>query len=244
MVTAEPNDPDAPNERRAAMLTAVLEVARRQLGEVGPSALSLRSIAREVGVVPSALYRYLPGRDAILTELIRTGYERLGTAVDGAEAEIARADLAGRWRTVWRTTRAWCVANPHEYALLYGTPLIGYAAPPDTVVPATRVVVALARIALEGSADAAPSPPDRPDTAVAAVLQEDVARVLAALPGLGLEPPDDVVPDTVLRVLEAWTLLFGAISFEIFGHYTHSIDHGADYLDHLADRSARAFGLS
>ena len=54
--------------------------------------------------------------------------------------------------------RSWAIANPHEYALLYGSPVPGYAAPQDTIDPATRVYAALA----EPLRDAAPLPDVRP----------------------------------------------------------------------------------
>jgi AcrR family transcriptional regulator len=217
------------------MVKAVLEVARRQLGEVGPAALSLRSIAREVGVVPSALYRYLPGREAILTELIRTGYDRLGSAVEEAEATIARQDVRGRWIAVWTATRAWAVAHPHEYALLYGTPVAGYQAPQQTIAPATRVVLTLARIA------AAAPVASLHGTANATVLA-DAEAVIAQLPALGLDA-DRVGVAEVLAVIESWTLLFGAISFELFGHLRGSMNHGEEYLEHLAHATADRLGL-
>lgn len=221
----------------------VLDVARRQLGEMGPSALSLRAIAREVGVVPSALYRYYPGRDAILTGLIRTGYSRLGDSVEQAVATCSRDDLLGRWTTTWAATRAWAVDHPHEYALLYGTPVVGYKVPPDTVGPATRVVALLAQVALDsgvsdtGYLSAATSPRLSPQ------MRDDAARIRAELPSLGLRDPIEATDETILGVVEAWTTLFGAVSFELFGHYVGSIEHAVDYLDRLARQTFARLGL-
>ena len=223
------------------MLAAVLEVARRQLGEVGPAALSLRSIAREIGVVPSALYRYLPGREAILTELIRSGYERLGEAVRAAEAALDREQHLARWQTTWRATREWALANPHEYALLYGTPVVGYRAPRETVEPAVRVVLTLARIALD--AHAAGARPRDPEPDVPAVVLADADAVVDSLPGFGLTIDEPVDRHLVLLVVDAWTTLFGAISFELFGHYERSVTARAEHLDVLARRHAAALGM-
>lgn len=229
-----------PDDAAPPMLTAVLEVARRQLGEVGPTALSLRSIAREVGVVPSALYRYLPGREAILTQLIQTGYERLAAAVRDAEAAVDRDDHLGRWLAIWHATRDWAVGHPHEYALLYGTPVVGYAAPSSTIEPATAVVLMLAKVAIEAhAAGARPTVPAE----IPPELHADAQRVRDALPSLGLPmavPPD---PQLVLLVVDAWTTLFGALSFELFGHYEQSIDARASHLDALARRRAAALGI-
>lgn len=224
-----------PADESPPMVTAVLEAARRQLGEVGPAALSLRAIAREVGVVPSALYRYLPGREAIITELIRTGYQRLGDAVSAAEAAVERTDLRERWLTTWRATREWAVAHPHEYALLYGTPIVGYRAPQETIQPATVVVLTLARIAVESAAPADGAPLTGP-------LRADVDAVIGALPGFGLDS-SDVSPRIVLTVIDAWTTLYGAISFELFGHYVNSISAHPEHLQELAGAAADRLGL-
>ncbi|GAB2607348.1 TetR/AcrR family transcriptional regulator [Pseudactinotalea suaedae] len=222
------------------MLTAVLDVARRQLGEVGPAALSLRAIAREVGVVPSALYRYLPGREAILTELIRSGYERLAGAVTEAEAAVPRADHLTRWRTTWRATREWAVAHPHEYALLYGTPVVGYRAPTETVGPATRVVLTLAQVAVDAQIAGARAPASEE---LGPEVMADAEAVRALLPELGLAVEVPIDPRLVMLVIDGWTTLFGAISFELFGHYERSVTARAEHLDLLARRRAAALGI-
>jgi AcrR family transcriptional regulator len=224
-------------------VVAVLDVARRQLGEVGPSALSLRGIAREIGVVPSAIYRYLPGREAILTELIRTGYERLGAAVSGAEAQCDRDDYLGRWLTTWHTARAWAIDHPHEYALLYGTPVVGYRAPQATIAPAQTVALTLAQISLDALASGASMRPAMPLPAPSPAVTADAEAVLASLPGLGFDVTPETTPDMVLLVIDGWTTLFGAISFELFGHYVGSMTAGREHLDLLARRRAAVLGL-
>jgi len=229
-----------PETAAPPMLTAVLDVARRQLGEVGPAALSLRAIAREVGVVPSALYRYLPGREAILTELIQSAYQRLGSAVTEAEAAVPRADHLTRWRTTWRVTREWAVAHPHEYALLYGTPVVGYRAPAQTVGPATQVVLTLARVAVDAQRAGARAPAP---TELAPEVMADARAILALLPELGLAIDAPVDPELVMLVIDGWTTLYGAISFELFGHYERSVTARAEHLDLLARRRAAALGI-
>lgn len=136
--------PTARERVRAEVTAEITAAARRQLAEVGAAALSLRAVAREVGMVSSAVYRYFPSRDDLLTRLILEGYDALGEA---AEAADAPADPPReRWLAVCRAVRAWALAHPHEYALLYGSPVPGYSAPPDTVPAAARVGIALGGI--------------------------------------------------------------------------------------------------
>ena len=82
--------PTTARERVRAELTAeITEAARRQLGEVGAAALSLRAVARELGMASSALYRYFPSRDDLLTRLIIDGYDALGGAAEKADDPVA-----------------------------------------------------------------------------------------------------------------------------------------------------------
>src|SRR4051812_23685726 len=139
--------PSAPRTARAlarAELTrAILGRAGVQLAEVGPAALSVRQIARDLEMASSAVYRYFPSRDALLTALLIQAFDDLGEAVEAGDAEAARDDFRSRWAGIGGALRGWAVAHPHEYALTYGSPVPGYAAPADTVPSAQRVAVAL-----------------------------------------------------------------------------------------------------
>src|SRR5665213_915453 len=95
---ALPSAPRTARERARTEITReILDAARRHLVLEGAAGLSLRAVARDLGMVSSALYRYFPSRDDLLTALIIESYERLGDAVEGAEAAVKRSDLVGRW---------------------------------------------------------------------------------------------------------------------------------------------------
>jgi AcrR family transcriptional regulator len=198
----------AARERTRAEITReILAAARRHLATEGASALSLRAIARELGVSASAVYRYVASRDELLTMLIVAAYDALGIAAEAQEATVDRADLAGRWSAACGAVRDWALANPNEYALIYGTPVPGYVAPPATLAPAARVSDVLLGIL----ADAA----NRPTPAMAEDdVPPDDRKALA--PARSIIPPE--VPDALLqRGLMAWAALFGTVSFELFG---------------------------
>ena len=82
------------------MRTEILDAARDQLATQGAGSLSLRAVARELGMAPSAVYRYFENRDVLLTALLVDAYDALGAAVEEAEAAVPRADLEGRWRVI------------------------------------------------------------------------------------------------------------------------------------------------
>lgn len=134
-------------DNRAHMETAIRRLGREHLSTHGAAGLSLRAIARELGVVSSAVYRYVPSRDDLLTMLLVEGYTDLADTVDAAVDDVPDDDPRGRIRACAVTLRAWAVADPARWALLYGSPVPGYAAPPEqTALPGTRVV---ARLLLE-----------------------------------------------------------------------------------------------
>jgi AcrR family transcriptional regulator len=224
--------PSARERVRAELTAEITDAARRQLAEVGAAALSLRAVAREVGMVSSAVYRYFPSRDDLLTRLIIDGYDDLGAAAEAADAPSAPP--MKRWLTVCRAVRAWALAHPHEYALLYGSPVPGYRAPKDTVPAASRVGVVLGRIL--GEAAVAGVLPPAAGERDAGLVSDDAVAVLG-----GDHPAID---ETVrVRGLLAWSALFGTISFELFGHFVGSVEDGDRYFDRVMTDLARLIGF-
>ena len=97
-------------------------------------------------MVSSAIYRYFPSRDDLLTALIIEGYDAIGEAAEKADAAWPPDDHAGRWLAVCRAVRDWALAHPHEYALVYGSPVPGYQAPQQTIAPAARAATVYGKI--------------------------------------------------------------------------------------------------
>ncbi|WP_120522482.1 TetR/AcrR family transcriptional regulator [Arthrobacter celericrescens] len=221
-----------PRERaRAQTIADIVRIGRQHLALHGAAALSLRAVARDLGVVSSAVYRYVENRDELLTLLLVDAYNELGDAVDAAVDALPEDDFAGRFHALGHAVRGWALREPACYALLFGSPVPGYKAPGEqTIVPGTRVVYRLVRnfdAAHRAGALAAPAGP-------AVVVPEKLARDLAAIrTGLGLEVPEDLVTRGVL----IWTSLFGAVSFEVFGQY------GADTFAARDELFAHQLGL-
>jgi AcrR family transcriptional regulator len=213
---------------RAEHTEQIKAIARRHLAEEGAAALSLRAVARELGMVSSAVYRYFPSRDDLLTALIVDAFDAVGQAAEDGDAACARDDLPGRWLAIARAVRSWAATNPHEYALVYGSPVPGYAAPTDTVDPAARVSLVFLALLREGVAAGSIATDDPIETTRA--VRTDLARLRA------LAAED--VPDSVLsRGLLVWTQLFGAISYELFGHLHRVIEDYDGFFDLQAKRA-------
>ena len=211
---------------RAELTREIADAARRQLATEGAAGLSLRAVARELGMVSSAVYRYFPSRDDLLTTLIIDGYNAIGEAVERAEAGCARPDHGGRWLAACRAVRAWALAHPHEYALVYGSPVPGYRAPEQTIGPASRVALVLGKIVSDAHAAGALDPPavcPAPPAAFGPDAQRLRDGVLAGVPDAA-----------AARALASWASLFGLVSFELFGQFENVVTDRAAYFDHAA----------
>lgn len=220
------------------MTREIKEAARRQLTTEGAAALSLRAVARELGMASSALYRYFPSRDELLTALIVDAYNALGEAAEAADAVCPRDRFAHRWLTTCRTVRSWGIEHPHEYALIYGSPVPGYHAPEErTIPPATRVAAVLGRLLNDAaSAGALRSPSPMPCPPLPASTSAAAARLREVL---AMEIPDDAVG----RALLSWTYLFGAVTFELFGHWKNTVGDYAEFFDYTVDCMRQLVGL-
>lgn len=222
---------------RAEIISAIKDEARRQLAVEGAARLSLRAVARELGMVSSALYRYFPSRDDLLTALIIDAYDTVGAA---AEEALAAAESDGdshfaRWQAVCWAVRAWALAHPHEYALIYGSPVPGYAAPESTVTPAARVGRALFAIAHDAYGTGALQEPSRAWWAPEPVRAD--AEQLADLIDVRLPPP------VTAELIAAWAQLFGLVSFELFGQFANVVGARDAFFTHAVDRLADQVGL-
>ena len=217
---------------RAELTREITDTARRHLATDGPSGLSLRAVARDLGMVSSAVYRYFPSRDDLLTALIVEAYDHVGAAAEAAEGARRRSDLGGRWMAICRSVRAWAIEHPHEYGLIYGSPVPGYAAPTDTIDPATRVAALLIQLLRDGLAAGLPVP----DDPVPAKLRSSIAPVVDGYAA-------DIPAPLMLRGMLAWSSLFGAISFELFGHLHNVVDDHERYFDHQMAALGRYVGF-
>jgi AcrR family transcriptional regulator len=200
-----------PRERaRARTLEDITRIGRRHLATEGAAALSVRAVARDLGVVSSAIYRYVRSRDDLLTLLVVDGYDELGDVVDTALEAVAPDDYRGRFLAIGYAVRGWALREPATYALLFGSPVPGYQAPAErTTGPGTRVIGALVQVWEDAHLAGAAGAPAVP---VPKALAADVKRIREGFPSTA---PDDLI----LRGVLSWAALFGCVSFEVFGQY-------------------------
>lgn len=212
---------------RAENIERIKALALNQLATSAAAELSLRAIARELNLVSSALYRYFPSRDDLITALIVDAYTDLAVTLEAAGAADRRGPRR-RWVETCLALRGWAVAAPHRFALIYGSAIPGYAAPPDTIEPAGRVVRALLAPALDG-------PPGGP-----AVPRGPLGPQLdAAAEGLGL----DVDRQRMLALTAAFARLIGLLTLELNGHFVGGFEPADALYATLVDQESDALGL-
>ena len=216
---------------RLAQVEKVKETARMLLARHGPMGLSLREVAREMCQTSSALYRYFHTRDELLTALIVDAYNDLGATTEAAEAKVARENLNERWRVTCHTVRNWALSHPHEYALIFGSPIPGYEAPQLTVAAAARVTGVMAGIIRDQFSEVTQEFFSDPRVEEA-LLFDNVEYLLPNVPH-----------DVAVRSVFAWTQIFGFISFELFGHLLGTVSQTDVTYGLLIEQTAQTVGL-
>ncbi|WP_130512906.1 TetR/AcrR family transcriptional regulator [Krasilnikovia cinnamomea] len=216
---------------RAEMTEEIKAVALRHLASDGAN-LSLRAVARDLGMASSAVYRYFASRDELLTALIIDAYDAVGGAAERAGA--APGAPLDRLLAVASAVRDWALAQPHQWALIYGTPVPGYRAPQDTVGPGIRVPLLIGHILLDAYRAG--------ELGLGAPLPGRFAEELAPVAA-------DLGPDVPVRLLASTFALYfhlcGAISGELFGQLANSIeDDRRGFFDFQIRGAASAAGLA
>ncbi|MER7564722.1 TetR/AcrR family transcriptional regulator [Streptomyces sp. NPDC097941] len=216
---------------RIEVTATIKDEARRQLAAEGAAKLSLRAVARELGMVSSALYRYFASRDDLLTALIIDAYDSLGESAERAHDAVRDAAPVERWVAVCEAVRRWALGNSHEYALIYGSPVPGYTAPATTIPAASRVGLLLIGIARDAHTGPGLSLPALPPE-----LHPEAERMNADI-------APDLPAEAVTALVAAWAQLFGLVGFELFGQFNRIVADRETFFRHAVTRLARDVGL-
>ena len=199
---------------------AILAAARAEIAAHGGGGLSMRAVAREVGLVSSAVYRYFPTREALLTTMIVESYEGLAAAL--GEVRVRRPDR--RWVALGHAFRDWARERQHEFQLVYGTPIPGYVAPPETI-PAAEAVAGHFLQAAKG----------------AEVTPFAGPRLVRQM--VGLESVGGATGSGAAAVLAELAALVGFVSLELAGHFVGTADPADHLYAALLDRQVGTLGL-
>jgi AcrR family transcriptional regulator len=221
VVMAQPTVMSRRDRVRAATVEEIKETARRILVAEGTDGLSLRAIAREMGMTAPALYRYFASREDLLVALITDLYDEMADTMEAARDAEPEDDVPARLAAASRTFRSWAVGHPREFGLLFGSPIPGVEMPEEEDGGGTDAGrrlgeifgELLARLYLERPF------PIPADDEIDATLRGELAEWARELPpGLPL--------GLAQVFLSCWIRIYGTVAMEVFGHLTFAVSDG------------------
>ncbi len=191
---------------------AIKDTAWNQIAETGAATLSLRAIARELGITAPAIYNYFSDRDALVTALIVDAYTSLGESQMASISEISEEDLRARFVALGLAYREWAVTYPQRYQLIFGTPIPNYVAPDDITFPAAAHAIVPLATTVQALYSSGQLHPER-----LAPMTPELKSMLEAWQKI--EPADlEVLYLTVV----VWSRVHGLVMLEI-GHHNPSV---------------------
>jgi AcrR family transcriptional regulator len=236
----------APSRRdrvRAATAGEIKQTARRILVAEGPEAVSLRAIAREMGMTAPALYRYFSSREDLVRHVCGDIFTEIATDVRAASARAAQepgGDVTAKLIAACREFRHWALTHREEFGLLFGTPLPGLEALHNDKVDECALDFAGSWITLFLELWQRHPFPVPADDQIEPGLLSQLTRYTD---GLGVDLP----AGAALTFLRCWVHLYGMVSLEVFGHLHFALDDAAPMfeitLGELADLVALEYPL-
>jgi len=240
--------PSRRDRLRAATTEEIIQTARRLLVSSGPEAMSLRAIAREMGMTAPGLYRYFDSHEALNRHVCASIFTELGgdirraieaapaPAAAAAAADPAAAKLTVKMVAACAEFRRWSLTHQAEFGLLFGVPLPGLDDGRYDVADECALAFAGTFLALFLELWAmAPFPvPDAAD--IDPGLRGQLERYRDWL-------GTDLPVGAVLTFLRCWTLLYGAVAMEVFGHLRFALDDPAPMFELTLGDLASLVGL-
>jgi len=197
-------------KQKEATYQEIITTARQQIAKEGAPALSLRGIARQMGMTAPALYRYFQNRDALVTTLIIHAYQSLQEHLEGIRLAHQQESPGGQLVAVGLAYRDWALKNPEDYALIFGTPIPGYEAPPESTLPLARNALGvLIQVLAEGWQGGEFNLPHQTPALAEGLLADN--------------PDAEAFAPVLTTALALWSLVHGLTSLELFNHFSPMI---------------------
>jgi len=220
---------------REATFAEIKSTAWKQIAEQGVASLSLRAIARDMGITAPGLYRYYPCRDDLVTALIVDAFNSFSDMLEAARDECNTDDHVGRFRAIATAYFQWAIANPQKYALLFGTPVPGYVFSEEAGPAAQRGFLILQ--AVIGDAHAAGKIGGE---ALALRLPTSLKSQYEALRKLGMP----YVPVVTHLALFTWSMIHGMTSLYLYGYFAGFLaGQSESFVVFEIEKMVRALGL-
>jgi AcrR family transcriptional regulator len=246
-VGTEPGATHPPTRRdrlRAATTEEIIQTARRLLVATGPEAVTLRGIAKEMGMTAPGLYRYFDNRDELVRHICASIFTELGADIRQAiEAAVPPPDddsvttkLTVKMIAACREFRRWALNHKEEFSLLFGVPLPGLDDGRYDIADECALAFAGTFYALFLELwDHLPFPVP----AAEEIDPELAGQLIRYREAMGIGIP----VGAVLTFLRCWTELYGAVALEVFGHIRFALDDPAPMFEYTLSDLASRVGL-
>ena len=234
---------------RAATAEEIISTARRLLVRSGPDAVTLRAIAREMGMTAPGLYRYFDNREELVRHICASIFTELGSdigqAIQGAAGAAGGPDAEGPDQVTKLTLkmvaacqefRRWSLNHQAEFSLLFGVPLPGLDDGRYDVADECALAFAGTFFTLFLELWTTVPFPVPAAADIDAGLRDQLSRYLDAL-------GTDIPVGAVLTFLRCWTVLYGAVAMEVFGHMRFALDDPAPMFEIILSDLAALVGL-
>lgn len=209
--------------------------AWKQVGETGAATLSLRAIAREMGMTAPGLYRYYKDRDALVTVLLIDAFDSFSTVLESARDACALDDHVGRFRAICKAYFQWGVANPHKYIFLFGTPVPGYQFSGEVEPSAQRSFLVLQGVI--GEADLAGK---LNGELTALRLPTSLKSAYDALKKFGMPYAGTVTQ----LALSAWSMIHGITSLYLYSYLSGFLQNNVEaFVDFETEKMVKLLGF-
>jgi AcrR family transcriptional regulator len=225
---------------RAATVREITETARRILVEEGPEAVTLRAIAREMGMTAPALYRYFGSHGELLRHLVGDLFSELTGELHTALKDVPHDDMSGKFLAVSRRFRTWSLAHPREYALLFGAPVRGVGEQEqeaDFAEECARQFGWTFMALFLELWNKSPFPVASDDEIDPALLPQ-LRRYRDEVVGV------DLPAGVIQQFLKCWIRLQGGVSLEVFGHLQFALDDAAPMFELMLAEISPQIGLA
>ena len=224
-------------EQREETVNAIKTAARDLMAKHGTAGLSIRPIAREIGLTAPALYRYFENLDALITELIVDNFNALADAMEIARDQAQHQTPASELMAIMLAYRQWALDHPIDFELIYGNPIPGYEAPEEITTPAAARAFVIVADLLERIINSGAFHPtqghDHVPTKIEPYLEEMIQQESYAFSTLA----------AYLTVV-GWSQMHGIIMLELTEHITPVIGDMDSYYLIQMENMFRLMGIS
>jgi AcrR family transcriptional regulator len=235
----------APTRRqrvRAATLDEIHQVARRLLVRETITGVTLRAIAREMGMTATALYRYFPSLESLLASLCAQFYDECRGEIEQARDQAGTDDSGARLYAMCRTFRAWSVTHPAEFNLMFASPLPTMDLKAGEHAAGFRFAFTFANLIGE-LWQRAPFPVPADDE-LPPLLAEQLHAFVAELRAQGAQLGTAELPLGVAQLyLSCWIRMYGIVALEVYGHLHFALSDVGPMFEAEVDTAAELFGL-